>query len=107
MTHPNTFGSRATIDVAGRRHTIFRLASVRSLPGSTVDRLPFSLKILLENLLRNDDDALVKRPDIEARARWAVTARVYSEITFRASSVLLRDYTGVPCVVGLAAMRDA
>src|SRR5687767_2221080 len=107
MTHPNTFGSRATIDVAGRRHTIFRLASVRSLPGSTVDRLPFSLKILLENLLRNEDDAFVKRADIEALTRWDVTARVDKEIAFRTSRVLLQDFTGVPCVVDLAAMRDA
>jgi aconitate hydratase len=107
MTHPNTFGSRATIDVAGRRHTIFRLASVRSLPGSTVDRLPFSLKILLENLLRNEDDAFVKRADIETLARWDVTARVDKEIAFRTSRVLLQDFTGVPCVVDLAAMRDA
>ena len=53
MTHPNTFGSRATLNVAGRQYTIFRLASTAALPGSTVSRLPFSLKILLENLLRN------------------------------------------------------
>jgi aconitate hydratase len=107
MTHPNTFGSRATIDVAGRRHAIFRLASVSSLSGSTVDRLPFSLKILLENLLRNEDDAFVKRADIEALARWDVKARVDKEIAFRTSRVLLQDFTGVPCVVDLAAMRDA
>jgi aconitate hydratase len=107
MTHPNTFGSRATIDVAGRRHTIYRLASVTGIPGSTVDRLPFSLKILLENLLRNEDDAFVKRADIEALARWDVKARVDKEIAFRTSRVLLQDFTGVPCVVDLAAMRDA
>jgi len=107
MTHPNTFGSRATLDVAGRRHTIFRLASASALPGSTVDRLPFSLKILLENLLRNEDDAFVKRADIEALARWDVKARAEKEIAFRTSRVLLQDFTGVPCVVDLAAMRDA
>ena len=107
MTHPNTFGSRATIDVAGRRYTIFRLASAGTLPGNTVDRLPFSLKILLENLLRNEDGAFVKRADIETLARWDVTARVEKEIAFRTSRVLLQDFTGVPCVVDLAAMRDA
>ena len=107
MTHPNTFGSRATLTVAGRQYTIFRLASVASLPGSTVDRLPFSLKILLENLLRNEDNAFVKRADVEALARWDVKANVEKEIAFRTSRVLLQDFTGVPCVVDLAAMRDA
>jgi aconitate hydratase len=107
MTHPNSFGSRATIDAAGRRYTIYRLASVSALPGSTVDRLPFSLKILLENLLRNEDDAFVKRADIETLARWDVKAPVDKEIAFRTSRVLLQDFTGVPCVVDLAAMRDA
>ena len=107
MTHPNTFGSRATLDVAGRQFTIYRLGSVASLRGSTVDRLPFSLKILLENLLRNEDDAFVKRADVEALARWDVKAKVEKEIAFRTSRVLLQDFTGVPCVVDLAAMRDA
>jgi aconitate hydratase A / 2-methylisocitrate dehydratase len=107
MTHPNTFGSRATLKVAGRQYTIYRLASVETLPGTMVSRLPFSLKILLENLLRNEDDAFVKRADIEALARWDVKAKVEKEIAFRTSRVLLQDFTGVPCVVDLAAMRDA
>ena len=107
MTHPNTFGSRATLNVAGRQYTIYRLGSLATLPGSTVSRLPFSLKILLENLLRNEDDAFVKRADVEALARWDVTGRVEKEIAFRTSRVLLQDFTGVPCVVDLAAMRDA
>src|SRR6185295_763612 len=107
MTHPNTFGSRATLNVAGRQYTIYRLGSVASLPGSTVNRLPFSLKILLENLLRNEDDAFVKRADVDALARWDVKAKVEKEIAFRTSRVLLQDFTGVPCVVDLAAMRDA
>jgi len=107
MTHPNTFGSRATLDVAGRQYTIYRLASVATLSGSTVNTLPFSLKILLENLLRNEDDAFVKRSDVEALARWGVKAKAEKEIAFRTSRVLLQDFTGVPCVVDLAAMRDA
>src|SRR4051812_25646289 len=107
MTHPNTFGSRATLNVAGRQYTVFHLGRVATLPGNTVSRLPFSLKILLENLLRNEDDAFVKRADIDALARWDVKARVEKEIAFRTSRVLLQDFTGVPCVVDLAAMRDA
>src|SRR5215207_1468159 len=107
MTHPNTFGSRATLTVAGRQYTIYRLESVATLQGNTVNRLPFSLKILLENLLRNEDDAFVKRADIGALARWDVTAKIEKEIAVRTSRVLLQDFTGVPCVVDLAAMRDA
>ena len=103
----NSFGSRATLTVDGQRFTIFRLDALRQLRGSTVDRLPCSLKILLENLLRNEDDAFVKRSDIEAMATWNVQDRLEKEIAFRTSRVLLQDFTGVPAVVDLAAMRDA
>ncbi|HVE80494.1 MAG TPA: aconitate hydratase AcnA [Gemmatimonadaceae bacterium] len=107
MPSRNSLQSQATLTVDGRPYTIFRLDALRSLPGATVERLPFSLKILLENLLRNEDDAFVRRGDIEALARWDVTARVEKEIAFRTSRVLLQDFTGVPAVVDLAAMRDA
>ena len=107
MTHPNSFGSRASLDVDGTSYTIFRLDSLRELSGGKADRLPFSLKILLENLLRNEDDAFVKRADIETLANWDVKARVEKEIAFRTARVLLQDFTGVPAVVDLAAMRDA
>src|SRR5690242_16188737 len=103
----NSFGSRATLTVDGQRFTIFRLDTLRQLRGSTADRLPFSLKILLENLLRNEDDAFVKRADIEAMATWNVKGQVEKEIAFRTSRVLLQDFTGVPAVVDLAAMLDA
>ena len=103
----NSFGSRATLSVDGQKFTIFRLDVLRQLSGSTADRLPFSLKILLENLLRNEDDAFVKRADIEALGTWNVRGQVEKEIAFRTSRVLLQDFTGVPAVVDLAAMRDA
>ena len=103
----NSFGSRATLTVDGQRFTVFRLDALRQLRGSTADRLPFSLKILLENLLRNEDDAFVKRADIETLATWNVQGKVEKEIAFRTSRVLLQDFTGVPAVVDLAAMRDA
>ena len=74
---------------------------------ATADRLPFSLKVLLENLLRNEDDRFVKRADIEALASWDVAHPPEREIAFRTSRVLLQDFTGVPAVVDLAAMRDA
>jgi aconitate hydratase len=101
MPHPNSFGSRSTLSVGGRSYTIFRLDAV---PGA---RLPVSLRILLENLLRNEDGAFVKRQDIETLAHWDVTAKQEREIAFRPSRVLLQDFTGVPAVVDLAAMRDA
>src|SRR3982750_2106946 len=107
MPSTNSFGSRATLDVDGQRFTVYRLHAPRQLRGSTAETLPFSLKTLLENLLRNEDDAFVKRGDIEAMATWNVKGRAEKEIAFRTSRVLLQDFTGVPCVVDLAAMRDA
>src|SRR5581483_12281432 len=101
MPHPNSFGSRSTLSVGGRSYVIYRLDAVG---GAT---LPVSLRILLENLLRNEDGAFVKRPDIEALATWDVTSKQEREIAFRPSRVLLQDFTGVPAVVDLAAMRDA
>ncbi|HEX6314570.1 MAG TPA: aconitate hydratase AcnA [Gemmatimonadaceae bacterium] len=105
--HPDTYSSRATLDVGSARYTIFRLDALRKLSRGNVDRLPFSLKILLENLLRGEDGAFVKPDDIEALAHWDVTKPIEKEIAFRTSRVLLQDFTGVPCVVDLAAMRDA
>src|SRR5271169_3879547 len=107
MADLDSFRSRATLDVSGESYVVYRLDALRSVRGSTVERLPFSLKILLENLLRNEDDAFVKRADIEALARWDVTHPADREIAFRTSRVLLQDFTGVPAVVDLAAMRDA
>lgn len=104
---PNSFGSRATLEVAGRRYTIYRLDSLESRSNGNSARLPVSLKILIENLLRNEDGKFVKASDIEAMAKWDVKGRLEKEIAFRTSRVLLRDFTGVPAVVDLAAMRDA
>ena len=100
MPHPNTFGSRATLTVDGRDYTIYRL-------GTRGQALPVSLRILLENLLRNEDGAFVKPADIETLSTWDVTAGVEREIAFFPSRVLLQDFTGVPAIVDLAAMRDA
>ncbi len=107
MTHPNSFDSRATLSVGDTSYTYFRLAALEALDGNRVAALPFSLKILLENLLRGEDNAFVRRADIEALARWDVRTPVDKEIAFRTARVLLQDFTGVPCVVDLAAMRDA
>jgi aconitate hydratase len=107
MKHPDSFGARATLEVGPDRYTIFRLDALRERSAGNADRLPFSLKILLENLLRGEDGAFVKAEDVEALAHWNVKAPVEKEIAFRTSRVLLQDFTGVPCVVDLAAMRDA
>jgi aconitate hydratase len=107
MPTTNTFGARGTLAVDGRTYVLWRLDSVAGLPGSAVSRLPFSLKILLENLLRNEDALFVAADDVKALATWDVKAPHDREIAFRTARVLLQDFTGVPCVVDLAAMRDA
>jgi aconitate hydratase len=100
------FGSRSSLRVGDRDYTIFRLEAVaRSHP--RVAQLPFSLKILLENLLRCQDGVTVRPEDVEALANWDAKAKPSKEIAFMPARVLLQDFTGVPAVVDLAAMRDA
>jgi aconitate hydratase len=100
------FGSQASLRVGDRAYTIFRLDAVaRTHP--RVARLPFSLKILLENLLRCQDGLTVRPEDIEALANWDAKGQPSKEIAFMPARVLLQDFTGVPAVVDLAAMRDA
>ena len=106
MSSLNSFGTRSEIRVGGAPVDFYSLPILeRTYPG--VARLPFSLKILLENLLRREDDAFVKAEDVRALAQWKATANVEKEISFMPARVLLQDFTGVPCVVDLAAMRDA
>jgi aconitate hydratase len=107
MASLNSFDARTALRVDGTSYTIWRLGALASLPNSTVERLPVTLRILLENLLRNEDNGFVKAADIETLARWNVRGQVEKEIAFRTSRVLLQDFTGVPAVVDLAAMRDA
>ena len=107
MRSLNTFGARAPLRVDGTSYTIWRLSTLAALSNTTLERLPVTLRILLENLLRNEDNAFVKASDIETLARWNVRGRDEHEIAFRTSRVLLQDFTGVPAVVDLAAMRDA
>src|SRR5882672_3011784 len=102
----DSFGTRTTLSTSGGAVTIYSLIALekRGFPG--IARLPFSLKILLENLLRQEDGRFVKQGDIEALARWDVKSKTAREISFMPARVLLQDFTGVPCVVDLAAMRD-
>jgi len=102
----DSFGSRSTLTVAGKSYTIYRLAAIeKAIPEAA--ELPFSMKILLENLLRTENDLSVTKGDIEALARWNPKAEPDREIAFTPARVLLQDFTGVPAVVDLAAMRDA
>jgi aconitate hydratase len=101
----DTFGARSTLDVGGQSYEIFRLAALQDT--YDVARLPYTQRILLENLLRHEDGETVTRETVEAVARWVATDPPHSEITFQPSRVLHQDFTGVPVVVDLAAMRAA
>ena len=100
----NSFRARSTLNAGERSYEIWSLAS---LPQDKLARLPYSLKILLENLLRFEDGVSVTRADIEALLEWDPQATPSHEIAFTPARVILQDFTGVPCVVDLAAMRDA
>jgi aconitate hydratase len=106
MPTVNSFRTQTALAVGGRSYQIFSLPELEKAGFPEVARLPYSLKILLENLLRNEDGRFVKAADIEALARWDVKSTAQREISFMPARVLLQDFTGVPCVVDLAAMRD-
>jgi aconitate hydratase len=106
MASKNSFGAASTLSVGDRVYRYFRLEQLERQGIANVHRIPYCIKVLLENLLRFEDDRTVKRTDIEYIARWDVNGPV-QEINFRPARVLLQDFTGVPCVVDLAAMRDA
>ena len=103
--HPNSFDAKGTLSVGGKDHTIYRLDALQAK--YDVARLPFSLKVLLENLLRTEGNGSVSAKDIEALATWDAKAEPSEEIAFTPARVVMQDFTGVPAVVDLAAMRDA
>src|SRR5690349_16096058 len=103
MPSLDSFKTRTTLAAGGRTYNISSLAPLKGRIG----RLPLSLKILLENLLRHEDGAAVRREDIESLLAWNPSAPPAREISFMPARVLLQDFTGVPCAVDLAAMRDA
>ena len=101
----DSFGARDTLEVSGREYEIFRLDALQA--SYDVARLPYSLKVLLENALRLEDGESVTRANVEAIATWDATAEPSTEIPFQPARVLMQDFTGVPALVDLAAMRDA
>src|ERR1700743_1288791 len=102
----NSFASRATLTPGGHSYTIYSLPALEA-KGFNLSRLPFSLKILLENLLRREDGVNVTASDIEFLAQWDAKAEPSREIAYMPARVLMQDFTGVPAVVDLGAMRDA
>ena len=106
MAHPNSFNARASLDVGGQSYRIWRLDALKD-HGLDPGRLPYGLKILLENLLRTEDGVAVRADEIRALAGWDPDAEPSREIAFTPARVVLQDFTGVPALVDLAAMRDA
>ncbi len=100
----DSFNARTTLKVGSQQYEI---SSLNALKAHKIERLPFSLKILLENLLRFEDGVNVTRADIEALLKWDPKARPHHEIAFTPARVIMQDFTGVPCIVDLAAMREA
>jgi aconitate hydratase len=105
MAHPDSFDARADLEVGDQKYEIFRLDALQSK--YDVARLPYSIKILLENLLRFEDGSAVTAEDVENVAKWAAKDEPSKEIAYTPARVLMQDFTGVPAVVDLAAMRDA
>jgi aconitase A len=106
MSSADSFGAKGTLDVNGKSYEIYRLDAVEG-DGLDVESLPFSLKVLLENLLRTEDGEDITADDIRALAGWDAEADPDKEIQFTPARVIMQDFTGVPCVVDLATMREA
>src|SRR5581483_6857138 len=106
MSTVNSFGTRTALAVGGRTYQIYSLPTLQKAGFGELERLPYSMKILLENLLRHEDGRFVKQADIESLAKWDLKSGAQKEISFAPARVLLQDFTGVPTVVDLAAMRD-
>jgi aconitate hydratase len=103
----NSFGSKGTLKVGVKDYEVFRLSALEQHKGVSLSKLPYSLRILLENLLRQEDGKSVTASDIEFLATWDAAATPNREIAFMPARVLMQDFTGVPAIVDLAAMRDA
>ena len=106
MASKDSFGAKGSLDVGGKKYEIFRLDKVTG-EGLDVASLPYSLKVLLENLLRTEDGADITEEHIRALAGWDADADPDKEIQFTPARVIMQDFTGVPCVVDLATMREA
>src|SRR5260370_39720130 len=107
MTSLDSFKCRKTLKVGGKTYVYYSLPAAEKNGLKGISKLPYSMKVLLENLLRNEDDRTVKKDDILAVAKWLKKHALEHEIAFRPARVLMQDFTGVPAVDGLAAERKA
>ncbi|HEV7602528.1 MAG TPA: aconitase family protein, partial [Bradyrhizobium sp.] len=107
MPSLDSFKCQKTLKVGGKSYVYYSLPTAEKNGLKGISKLPYSMKVLLENLLRNEDDRTVKKDDILAVAKWLRKRALEHEIAFRPARVLMQDFTGVPAVVDLAAMRDA
>ena len=107
MAHPNTYKAKATLQSGDKTVHYFNLKALEGVDGIKLEKLPFSLRVLLENLLRCEDGKTVTADDIKFLAKWDAKAEPSREIAYMPARVLMQDFTGVPAVVDLAAMRDA
>src|SRR3954454_3120371 len=107
MTSLDSFKCRKTLKVGGKTYVYYSLPAAEKNGLKGISKLPYSMKVLLENLLRNEDDRTVKKADILAVAKWLKKRALEHEIAFRPARVQMQDFTGVPAVVDLAAMRNA
>src|SRR5207247_11100730 len=105
-TGQDSLHTRSTLEVQGKAYAYYSLNKAAETLGD-VSRLPFSMKVLLENLLRFEDGKTITRDDLQAMVDWQKERRIAREIQYRPARVLMQDFTGVPAVVDLAAMRDA
>ena len=107
MTSLDSFKCQKTLKVGGKTYVYYSLPAAEKNGLKGISKLPYSMKVLLENLLRNEDDRTVKKDDIVAVSKWLKKRKLEHEIAFRPARVLMQDFTGVPAVVDLAAMRNA
>jgi aconitate hydratase len=107
MESQNSYNTKTTLTDSGTTYTVYSLPLLEKATGKSLSKLPFSLRILLENLLRLEDGRVVRKQDIEALVNWDLKAIPDKEIAFMPARVILQDFTGVPCIVDLAVMRDA
>src|SRR6202043_3608689 len=107
MTSLDSFKCRKTLKVGGKSYVYYSLPTAEKNGLKGISKLPYSMKVLLENLLRNEDDRTVKKADIVAVSKWLKKRALEHEVAFRLVRVLSQDFTGVPSVVDLAAMRNA
>lgn len=107
MANKNLHNSRASFEVNGKQYNFYRLAAIEEAGIANVSRLPYSIKVLLESVLRQYDGYVIKEDHVDQLAKWGADVDPNAEVPFKPSRVVLQDFTGVPVVVDLASLRSA